>query len=341
MGIDLTTIIQGIDYKNVGIGVTVSIILFILSYRKISSANKERINAAYKEILTIIFRNLVIENKVLTLEEINYLQKVKAKEHKIKIIDLPSDIFFLQATYVKMLEQETIPKRKKDLLVLRIEEYLEKIKNKKEQEGEEIEVSQISKDRGLVASLGAISIMAALMTMMGYQFIGGTKVSLSFLTTILVAIVGIIPILLLIQEFIKLKEASEETYTSKKKVAEENIEFEKGIIKELRKEWSDIGTSVSIADEEGLHHFDAIIKEKDREFLVEIKNFTENIPKYAIQNLINKARKIKKSRKTSKLILFLNNKKLSEQNLKELKKEWDYILTKKDAGKIKKIIENE
>jgi hypothetical protein len=106
--------IQYVDYLEIGIGIAVSVILFLVGYRQTIGAKKVRAESAFNEIGQILLRNLVDRNYVLTISEINRIIQAKCIEKKIKINDLPDEITFINVLFTRIAEDEILSCDKKN-----------------------------------------------------------------------------------------------------------------------------------------------------------------------------------------------------------------------------------
>ena len=105
-------------------GIIVSVVTFIFTYKQTIGARVERAKNVVNEVNKILYRNLILEKFIPTLEELNRILSSKILEHKIKESDLPAEIDFLNTLYTRLVEDELIDIRRKNKLILKIDEKI-------------------------------------------------------------------------------------------------------------------------------------------------------------------------------------------------------------------------
>lgn len=75
-------------YFQTGLGIFVSVFLFLLGYRQTIGARRERVKNANNTIIETILRRLIIEKYKPTKPDIGKLIEGKARDYKVKTRDL-------------------------------------------------------------------------------------------------------------------------------------------------------------------------------------------------------------------------------------------------------------
>ncbi|WP_394557440.1 hypothetical protein [Priestia aryabhattai] len=101
-------------YIQTAIGVIVSIIIYLLSYRQTIGAKQERIQSSNKEIEKILIRRIVNDNYNLSLADIRRLLEGKARDFKVKVNDLYKEEQMLNSLYTRVIETDFITKEQRE-----------------------------------------------------------------------------------------------------------------------------------------------------------------------------------------------------------------------------------
>lgn len=112
------------DFLRIAVGPTLSVLFFLVGYRRTVGARKERGRAAEAEIQRLLTRRAIVDGYTPSRRDVIRLIETKARLHRVKAGDLPSEHQLLVAVYVDVLENEFVaPGHRTDVLV-RIEGVL-------------------------------------------------------------------------------------------------------------------------------------------------------------------------------------------------------------------------
>lgn len=320
------------DWINLLIGLGVSGLLFFVTYWKTVGARKERANRTHSEVTRILVRNLLSNDRVLTIPEINRILHTKSIENKIKITDLPDEVSFIYALYTKVAEDEILPSENRKELLHKINKYLEEIEKEVpsiiEAEEEPVEGKEMFFEK-FEFLLGFISVFIAAISMIFVNFVFAEEITLSSLLTISATLAGIIALITAIYSFMRLKEKQEEPAVSRKSFIQEYRNFEERVFKVLKR-LGDIQREFRLAKEGELVSFDFLLTTDSKKFLIEIKWFRRYASKFSIDRLKSIAKTAKDIDKTCLLVLVVNDKKFIASGLSDLKMVWDYIFDERE-----------
>lgn len=112
-------------YFQTGVGILVSIILFLLGYRQTVGVKKERIRTANKEVEKILIRRVVNEKFNLSIIDIKRLLEGKARDFKVKIEELYSEEQILNAIFTRILETDFINQEQRDNIIAKLNPLIE------------------------------------------------------------------------------------------------------------------------------------------------------------------------------------------------------------------------
>lgn len=327
------------DYVNIAFGVIVSVTLFVISYRKIIGAKKERVNATYHEIVKILIRNLINNDHILSIPEINRILQTKSLENRIKVTDLPDEITFIYALYTRITENEILSSEKRKELIQGINEYLKKVEEKEPSVLIEEEKKPVVKEEKISFLLGLTSIFVATLATI-FVFYPYRLISTSSLINILMSVVAMTAALITIITFIRLKEEQEEPIVSRKSTIKAYKEFEDRILKIIGASGKTMREFVLKKDNRTFV-FDICFKRGTKTFLIEVKRFRSYVPRFVIDKLKDRARIAKEIDKNYVLILVVENKKYLARYLDDLSKTWDYIFDEDELKEFRnKLIHN-
>ena len=123
-----------IDIVYTGLGIAVSVVLFIISLRKAVGAGKERVRSGNDEIEKILVRRIVLEGFEPSAEEIMRLIDTKSRDFRIRATDLLSESQFMNNVYTRIVESDFIPHEQRQELLKRLSRTIEEIETSLVQE---------------------------------------------------------------------------------------------------------------------------------------------------------------------------------------------------------------
>jgi hypothetical protein len=294
-----------------------------VSYQKTFGARKERATQAYNEVIRILIRNLLNNNRVLAIPEINRILQTKSRENKVKVSDLPDEISCVFALYTRIAEDEMLPSKNREELLSEINTYLEQVEREAPTVVEEIEKPPPAKEEAYLRSsefyLALVSIATGLIAGLILNFLTATATLniLNMLPPIAVTITAVIGIT---SVFARMREKS----TTLVMPTVEAVDFEDRIFKIL-KELGDTKKEFSLPEGLPSIRFDFFLMRGGSKFLIEVKWFRSYASNSSIRRLNAIARTIKDLNKDYVLILVVNDKKFLAAGLPGLSRIWDYV----------------
>lgn len=295
-------------------------------------ARKERANQTHDEVTKILVRNLVANDRVLTVAEINRILHTKSIENKIRVKDLPDEISFVYALYTRVAEDEMLPPENRKELLLRINKYLEEVEKEApsiiEAEEEPVEREEELFDRSSFV-LAVISTVLATISSFVVSFIGTREITFPSPLTIVGTVAGIATVISVIYAFLRLKEKQEEPAVSRRSFIREYWDFE-GRISKILSKLGNVKREAPLGSKDRRVRFDFLLVKGGKTFLVEAKWFRRYASKFMIESMKSMARTAKEIDKTYSLILVVNDKKFVASGLSELRRTWDYIFDERE-----------
>ncbi|UXH43980.1 hypothetical protein N5C46_20450 [Rossellomorea vietnamensis] len=228
-------------YLQTGVGIFVSIILFLLGYRQTVGAKKERIRTANKEVEKILIRRIVNENFQLSIMDIKRLLEGKARDFKLKAEDLFFEEQILNSIYTRILETDLITQEQRNNILSKLLPIIEDMeKNIKNEESIFINISNYSRSRtkihsyiSLIIALVA-SISGGLFTTIPFLRNDSVKIDLNiFIMTSIISLLAI-SFIVILKNF---KESQQDIpLSNKSQVIENVINFEREVAKVISKQ---------------------------------------------------------------------------------------------------------
>lgn len=158
-------------------GILISLLVFMISYRRTIGSRKERIKAANRETVTILARTIANSQMGVDEQMVQGVIRSKAREHNASVGDLNNMFIILEDVMTKYIENEFISEDVKNKLVEKVKGLLAE---KKEPETRIDVISDLSKDR-LRILMSTFSAMIAMVTVLVVYF-GVTKLEFSLKT---------------------------------------------------------------------------------------------------------------------------------------------------------------
>lgn len=110
-------------------GISVSIVLFFITYKQTIGAKKERIKAASLSIHRAILRRLVLEDYAPKFKDISRVIEGKAREFRVSNNDLFSEDEVLNSLYTEVFDNDLIPPSQRLHIETRLDELFKEIEH--------------------------------------------------------------------------------------------------------------------------------------------------------------------------------------------------------------------
>lgn len=109
------------DVLRIAIGPTLSVLFFLVGYRRTVGARKERAHAAQVEIERLLVRRVIVDGYTPTWNDLSRLIERKADQHRVKASDLPAEPALMRAVYTEVLENEFVQHADRQQILQRID----------------------------------------------------------------------------------------------------------------------------------------------------------------------------------------------------------------------------
>lgn len=161
-------------YLSTGLGILVSIILFLFTYRQTIGAKRERAKNANQAIHRSVMRRMVLEEYAPKYKDLTKIIEGKAREFQVSINDLLSEEQILNALFTEVFDSDLISPAQRVEIEARLNECLERIEQESEKP-DNIDFGQLSlekkqKSENVSVLVGTASILGAISSL-AYTFI--------------------------------------------------------------------------------------------------------------------------------------------------------------------------
>lgn len=295
-------------YVQTAIGITVSVLLFWLSYRQTIGAKKERTKNANSSVHTSIMRRMVLEDYTPKYKDISRVLEGKAREFTTTVNDMLSEEQVLNSVYTEVFNSDLIApdqrlkiERKLDYLFESIEE---KTTNPTIQEFKNIKEQQKRRNESVFLLTLIVSILGAFSSVL-YGFLTSPSTLINFNTEWLLSAVGVfvISILMITLSTIFRREKEESSIISQSSTKYSGVLFQIEVAKTIEKSGYEYITEPKI----GAFIPDFIINNNDKTVAIEAKSWKEVIPLSVLKNTIRKLEALSEEDGIDNVILVTKN----------------------------------
>jgi uncharacterized membrane protein YeaQ/YmgE (transglycosylase-associated protein family) len=271
-------------YFQTGLGIFVSVFLFILGYRQTIGAKRERIKVANNNLIETILRRLILESYSPDKDDVKRLIEGKARDYKVKKNELLNVEQILNTIYTRIFENDLISQEQR-------EENLERLSPlfAIEKEPKQIIEQSLEKNVRNKKVFNYVTILLGILSsLIGVSIVSFDKLvdfNMELNSSLILSLIGSLVTITIAYTFLRFKDSQEssedETPTTNR--FKEHIEFEKDVIKKLDKH--NIKTIIPAEKDLG---FDLIAIINDKKIAVEIKKWRQRPPIGFVRQVIQK-----------------------------------------------------
>ena len=273
-------------YIQTGLGIIVSVLLFLVGYRQTIGARKERIKASNEKMLETILRRVILEKYEPKRNDIKRLIEGKARDYKVKQKDLLNVDQILNTIYTRIFENDLISPEQRAENIERLGNLF--IVDKKESKPELEQMLIRNKDTNKKVFNSLTIILGILSSIIGVSIVSfdklvdfETTLNSNVIFTMLASILSILTVYI----FIKFKdnqESSEENDTPRK-AYKTALRFEKEVIQSIKSKGLDL-----IIPNDKDFEFDLITIIKGEKVGIQIKYWRNRPPFSYLRQLVSR-----------------------------------------------------
>jgi hypothetical protein len=262
-------------YIQTGLGILVSLFLFLIGYRQTIGAKKERTKNANHSVHRAILRRMVSEEYTPKYKDISRIIEGKSREFQVSANDLHSEEQILNGLYTEIFDSELISPSQRIL----IEEKLNNVFIEIEEEPmktsysdfKQMTIEKRKRFDSLVWMVMTTSMLGAVVSLL-INYLKTDSFQIEWLLSGAGVLVASITMLTTISVFKKGKE-SEET-PSKRTIQIASSEFENEVLKTLEK----LNLKYSVEPNMGTLRPDFLIEKNNEKIVIEAKTWDELMP---------------------------------------------------------------
>lgn len=299
-------------YIPTGLGILVSVALFLLGYRQTIGARKERVKAANNAVQKALIRRMVLEDYKPRYNDIGKILEGKAREFQVGAVDLHSEEEVLTQLFTEVFDNDLITPPQRADIEKRLDDVFDEVTRRKEQIGkatEQVEPpSRNQRDRllalmGVTASLvGAVTALLFTITRKGILVPDNAFPDVKVLIPVIAVFLGSLAAVAAISIWKRGREEPEEP--SKAMTSHEGIQLEQEIASALSK----LGLLYEIEPPSaGLMRPDFLVKVNDKKIAIEAKAWRSPPPLRMFSMMRDRAKRLLESRAADQVIIVTNS----------------------------------
>jgi hypothetical protein len=159
-----------------------SVLFFIFTYGATVGADGRKTRWANKELEEMLFRRVVSEKYIPSLEEVRMLIEGKAQEYSLKASALQGEMDLLTVTYTKVVANDFIPEKRRKDLIKNLVPLLQKCRAEENKKGVAERLKELARLAGLVLAAASIGwLMGAGLLVTVYEWEGLISMSMNVL----------------------------------------------------------------------------------------------------------------------------------------------------------------
>ena len=308
------------SYIQTGLGILVSILLFLMGYRQTIGAKKERIRAANGKLIDVILKRIILEKYTPQKNEIKRLVEGVARDYKINYEELLNIDQILNTLYTRIFENDLISKEQREENLERLS-CLFTIKGECKQH-EVYQMLALNENKRKKDWNNIVLILGTASALLG-TFLTSFNSILNNLTddlyTILLSVIASLFAIIVTYSFLRLKGNQEnDNETVSKSFFSDAVKFEERVIHDLKKRKSDI----YISNQEDCY-WDFVIVINSEQIAVEMKYWKNRPPLALIKKTMLNMKDSMEKKEIHRGFLLVNNafglnEKIGDDNIKIL-----------------------
>lgn len=266
-------------YLSTGLGILVSIILFLFAYHQTIGAKRERAKNANQDIHRSFMQRMIFEEYTPKIKDLTKIVEGKAREFQVSINDLLSEEQILNALFTEVFDSDLISPSQRVEIKNRLNECLDRINQESEEpciiDFRQLSLEKKQKSENIYILVGTASLLGATSSL-AYTFIETKTLNTEWLLSGVVVLVASVAALSAISVIRKNKEVVEQPA---RRVAQMvSSEFENEVTKILEKQKN----KYSISPWLGGMRPDFVLDMKGKKVVIEEKAWNNVIPLHQI-----------------------------------------------------------
>jgi len=287
-------------YLQTGIGILVSLILFVIGYRQTIGAKKERSKNANQSIHRAIMRRMVLEDYAPVYADITRIIEGKARDFHVSQNDLRSEEQVLNSLYTEVFDSDLISPTQRIEIEKRLGSCFDKIENEPTKpsytEFQQLSLEKRKVKDNLIAMVLSASILGAMSSVL-FKFIETKSLQVEWLFSAAGVLIASIAMLSTLTIYRKNKET--EVVTSKRSAQIVSSVFEADIAKILNKN----GFVFTIEPNLGKYRPDFLVEVNGKSIAIEAKAWDRPVPIRFVRRTLDYLNELVTTKRVDKAIL--------------------------------------
>jgi len=290
-------------YLQTGLGILVSLILFVVGYRQTIGARKERAKNANSSVHRAIMRRMVLEDYAPAYSDVTRLIEGKAREFQVSLNLLFSEEQILNSLYTEVFDSDLISPSQRVEIEKRLGDCFTIIENEPSKatftDFQQLRFERKSMKDSLTAMVLAASMLGAMSSIL-FKFIETRTLEVEWLLSGVGVLVASVAVLTSLSIFRKSKEV--EFSPSRGSVQIISSEFESDIAKILVKNKFDF----TIEPRVGSLRPDFLVRHNGKVIAIEAKSWNKSMPIHYMRRILDYMNKLVQSEGIDQAILVTN-----------------------------------
>jgi len=290
-------------YLQTGLGILVSLVLFVVGYRQTIGARKERAKNANSSVHRAIMRRMVLEDYAPVYNDVTRLIEGKAREFQVSLNLLFSEEQILNSLYTEVFDSDLISPTQRIEIEKRLGDCFTTIENEPSKatfsDFQQLRIERKSMKDSLTAMVLAASMLGAMSSIL-FKFIETRTLEVEWLFSGLGVLAASIAVLTSLSIFRKGKEV--EFSPSRGSAQIISSEFESDIAKILMKNKFDF----TIEPRVGNLRPDFLVRHNGKVIAIEAKYWNKSMPIHYMRRILDYMNKLVESEGIDQAILVTN-----------------------------------
>ena len=292
-------------YFSTGLGIIVSIFLFLFTYLQTVGTKRVRAKNANQDIHESFMRKMIFEEYVPKFKDLTKIVEGKAREFRVSINDLLSEEQILNGLFTDVFDSDLIPPRQR----VQIEDRLNECLDRMEQESQEtgiIDFRQLSFEKRQKS--GNISILVGTASLLGatsslvYNFVETNTLNTEWILSGVGVLVASVAALSAISVILKNREVVEQSSRRVAQMVSSELEHEVTKILEKRK------IKYSISPRLGGMRPDFVLDMKGKKIVIDAKVWNNVVPLHQIRRTTDYLNELATTKGVDQVILVTQKK---------------------------------
>ena len=290
-------------YIQTGLGILVSLILFVIGYRQTIGARKERARNANSSVHRAIMRRMVLEDYAPIYSDVTRLIEGKAREFQVSLNILLSEEQVLNSLYTEVFDSDLISPSQRIEIEKRLNASFTKLESEPSKptfaEFQQLRIERKSMKNSVTLMVLSASTLGAMSSIL-YKFIETKTLEVEWLFSGLAVLVASVAVLTSLSIFRRSKEVELSPTRGSSQII--SSEFESDIAKILVKNKFDF----TIEQPVGNLRPDFLVKLNGKVIAIEAKSWNKSVPIHFLRRTIDYLNKLVQSEGIDQAILVTN-----------------------------------